>query len=123
MIKKGFFDEPSSKKKESSKGQKSNQRKTGESNSQINHTDLDTTIYKDALEKLSEEENMVTNDPEITFNFKNRESSSSEDQIDTSDDLLMEVDVHNQFIADCQAEARRLSGSSKTTARTSAGRS
>ena len=53
-------------------------------------------------------------DSEITFGLENkqgdagthqhRDSSSSEDRIDTSDEL-MEVDINDQFIADCAAEA------------------
>ena len=46
-------------------------------------------------------------DPEVTFNLsksqRNRESSSSEEQIDTSNETL---DVDN-FIADCESNARR----------------
>ena len=49
-------------------------------------------------------------DPEIVLNIKlpgteRRESTSSEDKIDTSDEL-MEVDC-DKFIADCQAEVMR----------------
>ena len=56
----------------------------------------ETMIYKDAVQKV------IENDPEITFNFKNdkRDSSSSEERINTSDEL-MEIDVADQFIADC----------------------
>ena len=48
--------------------------------------------------------------PEITCNVnkQNRVSSSSEDQIDTSDELMeMEVDINECFIADCAQEAKR----------------
>ena len=62
----------------------------------------ETTIYKDAVHKQREED-----DPEISFNFKNkRDSSSSEERIDTSDEL-MEIDVNDQFIADCAKQAER----------------
>ena len=62
----------------------------------------ETTIYKDAVHKQREEDN-----PEISFNFKNkRDSSSSEERIDTSNEL-MEIDVNDQFIADCAKQAER----------------
>ena len=60
-----------------------------------------TTIYKDAVRKQ-----MEVDDPEITFNFNKRDSSSSEDRIDTSDEL-MEIDVNDQFIADCAQQAEK----------------
>ena len=46
-------------------------------------------------------------DPEVSFRMKkHRESSSLEDQIDTSDEL-MEIDINEKFIADCETEAAR----------------
>ena len=71
----------------------------------------DTTIYDNALQKI------VQVDPEISFKEKivekevqlekevdKRDSTSSEEQIDTSDELI-EMDVHDKFIAECAAEA------------------
>ena len=50
-------------------------------------------------------------DPEVSFKVKNkqRDSSSSEDRIDTSDELMdVEVaDIHDQFIADCAKQAEK----------------
>ena len=80
----------------------------------------ETTIYKNALEKqvnplttneIAEEEV----DSEITFRVnkadisKLRESSSSEDPIDTSDEM-MDIDVCNvneNFIADCKTDVNQ----------------
>ena len=77
----------------------------------------ETTIYKNALEKQVNP--LTTNEiaeeevhSEITFRVnkadisKLRESSSSEDPIDTSDEM-MDVDVCNvneNFIADCKTD-------------------
>lgn len=77
----------------------------------------ETTIYKNAVDQVLDKgtdeqqyEHMEV-DSEINFKLKrlpDRESTSSEDQIDTSDELL-EVDISKQFIADCAAEAKRRS--------------
>ena len=65
----------------------------------------ETTIYKNVLEKVNnndDNDQFVDVDPEIMF--KKRDSSSLEDgRIDTSDEL-MEIDC-NKFIAECTAEA------------------
>ena len=68
-------------------------------------TNSETTIYQIILEKDSN--HYDTDDPEITFKTteansqaKLRDSTSSEDQIDTSDEML-EVDINERFIADC----------------------
>ena len=67
----------------------------------------DTTIYNNILNKMPQREDEIQVDAEITFNrSKFRESSSSEDQIDTSDDL-METDVNDKFIAECAAEVEK----------------
>ena len=72
------------------------------------------TIYNNALEKIAPDEEMV--DPEIVFKVnkvdKQRNSSSSEDRIDTSDELMDVEDPPNEmlndrFIADCEREAKR----------------
>ena len=78
-------------------------------------TNSDTTIYNNALNQVGEDESEDV-DPEITFkqteisgnDNRLRESSSSEDRIDTSDELMdVDVDVHDKFIADCEMEANR----------------
>ena len=84
-----------------------------------------TTIYQNALQEVNQanqsmhapeqmegETEYVAVDSEVNFTIKrNRESSSSDDQvIDTSDERLDKVDC-DKFISDCQEEARRLSGS------------
>ena len=52
-------------------------------------------------------------DPEITFKIddkskEHRNSSSSEEHIDTSDELMeVDLDINDRFIADCQEEANR----------------
>ena len=70
-----------------------------DSKSQV--SSLQTTIYKNAVKRVQ------TGNPEITFLVKEkRDSTSSEDRIDTSDELMEIDDVHNQFIADCQRRAK-----------------
>ena len=76
----------------------------------------DTTIYKDAvMDEISEPTKILVVDSEVTFNLKQshanveserRGSTSSEDQIDTSDEIM---DVDN-FIADCEARALNSKG-------------
>ena len=75
---------------------------SGGETEQLDISIFEETIYKDALDKQSVEERMV--DPEIVFKIKDnrRGSSSSEDQVNTSDELM---DVEN-FIADCEAMAK-----------------
>ena len=66
-----------------------------------------TTIYRNALEHLGEE--TEEHDPEVTFNLskQNRESTSSEEHIDTSDELIdMDTVMSERFIADCTKEAK-----------------
>ena len=78
----------------------------------------ETTIYHNALNRTAGHTQV---DPEIMFKMKEtplnddqedrqNNSSSSEDRIDTSDEF-MDVDINERFIADCEAEARRRSGS------------
>ena len=60
------------------------------------------TIYRDAVRK-----DIETGDPEITFNMKSkRGSSSSEDKVNTSDELMEIDDFNEKFIADCARQAR-----------------
>ena len=73
----------------------------------------ETTIYRRVLDKVKQSEVVV--DPEITFRIeskgdsKHRNSSSSEERIDTSDEMMEvdDLDINECFIADCQAEANR----------------
>ena len=73
-------------------------------------TGSETTIYKNAVE-FQENEELINVDQEVSFRMKkkNRESSSSEEPIDTSDEI-MEIDINEQFIADCAEEHRRKDG-------------
>ena len=116
MIKKGMFEEfqeiqknhrekPHAAKRRASGG---NQNNGNDNLPNLNDSYSETTIYKDVIKKESASFNVSQQvDPEITFNLnalKTNEkcnSSSSDKQIDTSDDL---IDVDN-FIADCQAAA------------------
>ena len=59
--------------------------------------------------KVTDEEGHVNIevDQEVSFKVENiNDSTSSEDKIDTSDELI-EMDQHDCFIADCQVEARQ----------------
>ena len=75
----------------------------------VDASNSELTIYKDVLNK----ETLEVVDSEITFNMgksqgkndRNRDSSSSDDQIDTSDKLI-EVDLSSKFIADCKNNAQ-----------------
>ena len=94
---------------------KSNRRDSGMNNSD---DDSDTTIYRNAVPQQQEVtaehdgQIQVNVDEEISFKMKEkRDSSLSEDRIDTSNELI-ELDqnanyAHSQFIADCEAIARK----------------
>ena len=78
----------------------------------------ETTIYHNILqmnnEGIPDQVSFLADpdDPEIQFKNKNRDSSSSEEPIDTSDEIVEDNNVTDRFIADCAAEAeRRRSGS------------
>ena len=101
MTEKGFFKDNRSNKKKS-KGQKGKSNK----NDLLSQTSSsETTIYKNAVKRID------TGDPEISFNLKQkRDSSSSEDSIDTSDELIeieTDHDIHDKFIADCARQVQR----------------
>ena len=86
---------------------KNEKQKTAKTTSNDEHEiDSDTTIYQNILDKVSVNNlKDIQVDNEISFKAnRSRESTSSEDQIDTSDDL-MDTDVHEKFIADCAAAA------------------
>ena len=93
-----------------SKGKRNNNNLTGDiekedSAQEEDEIDSDTTIYHNALDKTDVDIQQV--DPEVSFRMKKqRESSSSKDQIDTSDEL-MEIDINEKFISDCAADAAR----------------
>ena len=75
---------------------------------ELSQTNSETTIYHNVLDKIPTENQIqefeeIQVDQEITFvnhKSKNRDSSSSEDRIDMSDELI-EVDINEQFIVDC----------------------
>ena len=91
--------------------------KPGKNLDEVATSNSETTIYHNVLRQANENEVVV--DPEITFRVEQnknlRNSSSSEDHIDTSDEVLeVELDINDKFIADCQAEEhRRKSGTSQ----------
>ena len=74
----------------------------------------EVTIYHNAVQRKANENVDCDNrgddqeqDPEITFKIKDkRDRSSSEDKIDTSDEL-MEININEQFILDCQRQAQK----------------
>ena len=130
MMKKGILDPDAAPDKlhRGSKKQSTNDRKTGKEYSNASWSDM--TIYHNVLRQadsnqetilerdgLPEKEvvshfEMVNVDQEISFKIpdkKTHESTSSEEPIDTSDELR-EVDCE-KFIADCQEQARRDSAS------------
>ena len=79
----------------------------------ITESNSEVTIYHNVLDRIQD-----TGDPEITFKprsegreipletQKKRDSSSSDEPIDTSDEM-MDVDINENFIADCEKEAGR----------------
>ena len=74
----------------------------------VNDSESETTVYKDAVRCDRDNTDMIEDmDTEITFNFKKRDSSSSEDRIDTSDEMI-KVDVNDQFIAECRDAAKKM---------------
>ena len=108
MKRKGLFDEEqvaSADGKSERKRSKmcKNKAKQGEPTSE---SYSETTIYHEAV-MPDDKVNKIQVDDEVSFKVpeNNRNSTSSEDQIDTSDELL-DVD---KFIADCQEDARRRS--------------
>ena len=118
MCQKGILDEFEGQNKSSKRQNQDNGKgKTSDSDlQQSNDSNSVTTIYRAAVEQdVNRDQNLgkkVTlrdvDDPEIVFRIERpeqkRDSSSSEEQIDTSDEL---IDVDN-FIADCEASARRV---------------
>ena len=86
--------------------------KDHEDNQQLVESESELTIYHNALQKVNNTKskqmgNIEVVDAEISFKRrKQHDSSSSEEQINTSDELI-EVDINEQFIADCAAEAER----------------
>ena len=96
--------------------QKQNKKENTGERTESSDSMSETTIYKNALEEVRYIEREV--DPEIAFRVKEgsspsndkqnkcNSSSSEEERIDTSDEL-MEVDFNEKFIADCEAEATR----------------
>ena len=98
MIKKGLFEAKSRRNKDN----------TGEIDPD-SQSRSETTIYQEAVPW--EQSNKMEVDSEITFTLNNqkvnRDSTSAEEQMDTSDEL---VDLNvDKFIAECQEDARRRS--------------
>ena len=88
MVKKGFFDQDSEDKPPKKKA------KTG------NVSESDTTIYRNAVEHQPIQE-PVDEETDITFNLKRLwESTSSEEQIDMSDELIEPNCYHSNLITD-----------------------
>ena len=97
------------------KGEERSKNSTGKHFTQ--NTNSDTTKYKNALDSGINANENIDDDLEITFKVRqqpddefnksvHRNSSSSEDRIDTSDELMeVDVNINEQFIADCRAEA------------------
>ena len=86
-------------------------RPTTSKNSANTYSESDTTIYRTAAQKQgSADESIhipVQGDPEISFkNNKRASSSSEEEQVDTSDELI-DYDEHDKFIAECTAQAKK----------------
>ena len=117
MKRKGFFDdEQPIEKPKKQKGNKKSEKKRGKTELMGNSVS-ETTIYQPAiLAETNENHNLVDDkssiDEEITFKMPNEvnnraSTSSEEEQINTSDELA-DLDVE-QFIADCQEDARRRS--------------
>ena len=118
MRQKGILDEFEGQNKSSKRQNQDNGKgKTSDSDLQPSKdSNAVTTIYGAAVEQdVNRDQNLgkkVTlrdmDDPEIVFRIERpeqkRDSSSSEEQIDTSDEL---INVDN-FIADCKASARRV---------------
>ena len=107
--------------------------KTGQLQPDLYPSNSETTIYQNALirEENKQKDNIefalsnqcrVEDDPEISFKPQNENVNeenknvgfSSDERIDTSDEL-MEVDINDRFIADCEKEARRRSADKGAT--------
>ena len=129
MIKKGFFAEEKpnddkegpqklnrNKQNNVSRGEKIQNTTENSSMSQM-QSNSEMTIYQEAVLRdqlnvfndipmdCTNKELVQVVDKEISFHIKRKDSTSSDDKIDTSDELL-DVD---QFIADCQEDTRRRS--------------
>ena len=84
------------------------QNEEGKSVTDYDDTISEVTIYKTAVAKDNNDRYDV--DPEVSFKLRqSHDSSSSEDKIDTSDELMEvdTVDIPEQFIADCERQAAR----------------
>ena len=104
---------PKKKKKEKSK---SKDRDQGMPEHLTSNSDM--TIYQNMLQKITDKDvegSTIQVDEEIAFKKssvnKNRDSSSSDEKMDTSDeiaDIEIELnDMNEHFIADCKQEAKR----------------
>ena len=96
MVKRGMFDPPA--------GNSNNEsNKFGDRNSKPSGSE--TTIYCNAVEFRDPniEQNDITEEREVPVVKEKRDSTSSEDQVDTSDELI-EFDEHDKFISECRRE-------------------
>ena len=129
MIQKGFLEDNDEKetdlpsKKVKSKVVKINtdgQEEKGKNHSNDSDSNSDTTVYKNAVANATKQTDKVNRvavdvDSEITFNIAKQtvhgepkhDSTSSEDRIDMSDEML-EPDINDQFIAECQVQAMKM---------------
>ena len=115
MEKQGIFNGKLNNKKQKCKVREGKQdRKSLDDEGEIlSQSDSETTVYKAAI-VMENDKHVDQDDPEISFKLskgndnlqQRRESSSSDDQIDTSDELL---DVET-FIAECQENAKKTQG-------------
>ena len=119
MLQKGFFEEGEvanggglkTKQKKSQLNKEKGETLVDNSVPEVTADQSETTIYHNILQKQKPEGQFTSDpdDPEIMF--KNTESTSSEEQEDTSNELI-DPELSDRFIADCTAEAeRRRSGS------------
>ena len=112
MLQKGFFMEKPDKTGDSKRSDTRSDR--GGKTNENSDNESDITIYQNAVRKVTQDNSdkqvQVTVDPEKSFKvIRKRDSLSSEDKIDTSDELIevdnFRDDVHSHFIAECQAQA------------------
>ena len=115
MLKKGFYDQDPewvNAKGSRKDGRKPEKRKGKDcDNNKGKQYESETTVDHNLLRKGNEEEQTFVyhcdpDDPEILLRQNNRESTSSEDQIDTSDEIV-DDELNTRFISDCAAEAER----------------
>ena len=91
--------------KDESDGKEMDRKKAGPGKEIMVSSPSEVTVYHNVLQQIED-----TGDPAITFNMRprHRGSSSLEDHIDTSDEMIkVEMEINEQFIVDCQKEVRQ----------------